>query len=67
MVVTDTRPGSADDLRLCSWATALAAAVLSGDFSRPLGFTPLFPTSSAVGRDDAPLASSWTAALISRA
>ena len=32
MVVTDTRPGSADDLRLCSWATALAAAVLSRDF-----------------------------------
>jgi len=67
MVVMDTRPGSADDLWLCSWATALAAAVLSGDFSLPLGFTPLFPTSSAVGRDNTPLTSTRTTALASRA
>jgi len=32
MVVTDTRPGSAEDHWLCSWAIALAAAVLGGDF-----------------------------------
>jgi len=33
MVVTDTRPGSAEDLWLCSWAIALAAAAPSGGCS----------------------------------
>jgi len=30
IVVTDTRPGSADDLGLCSWAIALTAATPAG-------------------------------------
>jgi len=52
MVVTDTRPGSADDLWLCSRAIALAPAAPAGHlfyFGRSLSS---FPTFSAVGRDD---------------
>jgi len=52
MVVTDTRPGSADDLWLCSWAIALAAAAPSGGYLLLSGFGSLSPTFSAVGRDD---------------
>jgi len=49
----DTRPGSADDLWLCSWAIALAAAAPSGGLFLPPGPCPYSPTFSAVGRDDA--------------
>jgi len=52
MVVMDARPGSADDLWLCSWATELAAGAPAGQFLCLVTPQVSFPTSSAVGWDD---------------
>jgi len=52
MVVMDTWPGSTEDLWLCSRATELAAAAPAGPSLIFLPRAGLFPTFSAVGRDD---------------